>query len=135
VAATGPAGLDLLAASAPGDGVTLQAVDDPLLLVGFAGVAARVRGGDFALECAGRTVAEISGERVEWHGAMPGHAAELRLTYRPGEAKGGPGSVAAGVEVGDALWARALRAAARSYVPASEASRLRGAGAGLTDND
>ena len=29
----------------------------------------------------------------------------------------------------------ALAAAALSYVPANEASRLRGAGAGLTDND
>ncbi len=134
-AAVGPAGLDLLAASGPGAGVTLEAVDEPLLLVGFAGVAARARGCDFLLECAGMTVAQISGTGVEWRGVLPAGAESLRLLHRPGEVSEGAGAATAGVEVSDALWARALAAAARSYVPASEASRLRGAGAGLTDND
>jgi hypothetical protein len=37
--------------------------------------------------------------------------------------------------VPDALWAQLETWAAKTYVPASEASRLSGAGAGLTDND
>jgi len=37
--------------------------------------------------------------------------------------------------VKDRLWARLQKLAARTYVPASQASRATGAGAGLTDND
>ena len=37
--------------------------------------------------------------------------------------------------VADALWARLEMLAARTYVPATEASRASGAGAGLSDND
>jgi hypothetical protein len=40
-----------------------------------------------------------------------------------------------GREVDDALWARLGVLAARTYVPASEASRIEGAGAGVSDND
>lgn len=37
--------------------------------------------------------------------------------------------------VGDATWQALQKLAARTYVPASDRSRLAGAGAGLTDND
>lgn len=39
------------------------------------------------------------------------------------------------VHVDDAVWAALQKFAARTYVPASEKSRLMGAGAGLLDND
>jgi hypothetical protein len=39
------------------------------------------------------------------------------------------------VQVDDAVWAALQKFAARTYVPASEQSRLMGAGAGLLDND
>lgn len=42
---------------------------------------------------------------------------------------------AAAVEVPGHLWARASELALTTHVPTTEASRLRGAGAGLTDND
>lgn len=44
-------------------------------------------------------------------------------------------SVAGGCSVDDAHWERLRRLAWRTYVPVSDESRLRGAGAGLTDND
>ena len=37
--------------------------------------------------------------------------------------------------ISDTLWAHLQRLAAKTYVPATEASRLSGAGAGLSDND
>ena len=46
--------------------------------------------------------------------------------------------VAAGsgeIEAPDEIWRELGRLAARTYVPASETSRLMGAGAGLRDND
>jgi len=39
------------------------------------------------------------------------------------------------VDIGDEIWEALSAFAHRTYVPASEASRLKGAGAGLTDND
>jgi hypothetical protein len=39
------------------------------------------------------------------------------------------------VETSDFGWDRITELARRTYVPASDQSRLRGAGAGLTDND
>lgn len=42
---------------------------------------------------------------------------------------------ASAVTVSAQLWAHLSDLAARTYVPASDASRLAGAGAGLTDND
>lgn len=43
--------------------------------------------------------------------------------------------VATSVTVSDLLWDQLNTLAAKTYVPATEASRLAGAGAGLTDND
>lgn len=40
-----------------------------------------------------------------------------------------------GIEAPDEIWRDLGRLAARTYVPASETSRLMGAGAGLSDND
>ena len=39
------------------------------------------------------------------------------------------------VDIADEIWEALGRFAHRTYVPATEASRLKGAGAGLTDND
>ena len=39
------------------------------------------------------------------------------------------------ISLDDQIWDKIMRLAAKSYVPASEASRASGAGAGLTDND
>ena len=39
------------------------------------------------------------------------------------------------VDIADEIWEALSAFAHRTYVPASEASRLKGAGAGLTDND
>ena len=39
------------------------------------------------------------------------------------------------VDISDEIWEALGRFAHRTYVPATEASRLKGAGAGLTDND
>lgn len=44
-------------------------------------------------------------------------------------------SITGGCPVDDTDWERLCELAARTYVPVSEESRLRGAGAGLTDND
>ena len=91
---------------ATGEPVTLADVDSPHLLVAM--VAAR--------EVAVTARIESTGVVLE-----PGETVVLPLD--------GP------VDVDAAHWARWSELAARTYVPASEASRESGAGAGLTDND
>jgi hypothetical protein len=44
-------------------------------------------------------------------------------------------AIEAGIEVDDEVWRRANAYSRAILVPESEASRLKGAGAGLTDND
>lgn len=44
-------------------------------------------------------------------------------------------AIANGCEIDDLLWKKVQQHAHNTYVPVSETSRLRGAGAGLTDND
>ena len=60
-----------------------------------------------------------------------GHAT---ISCRPG-ATSNQASFAGAIEVDDRDVASAAELAARTYVPASDASRIMGAGAGLTDND
>ena len=72
--------------------------------------------------------------------AEPGVRVEIGPTDEPAiidicrtEGPAGPASVP--IEVGDGFWREIQRLAARTYVPASQASRLTGAGAGSSDND
>ena len=51
------------------------------------------------------------------------------------EAESTPFSSASRAEVDAAVWSRLADLAHRTYAPATEASRIAGAGAGLTDND
>ncbi len=62
--------------------------------------------------------------------AISGH--NITMSLRAGGHQAAP---VARVDVDDALWTRLNTMAQRTYVPATEASRLAGAGAGLTDND
>ena len=100
-----------------------------LLLVGFA---------------AGAAVAYDLGFVIEWAGCRVDVGPNGYLLT--GDDMNGPASVSAGTElpmtpklaeiVVDAnIWARANKMAAAYYVPATDASRLGGAGAGVNDND
>ena len=64
------------------------------------------------------------------------HADAVRLR-RCDDAAPAPGTapLSDGVEVDEADWQALCRLAHRTYVPASEESRARGAGAGSSDND
>ena len=70
---------------------------------------------------------EAAGPEDEFHTLLP------HLTALLGDPAAAlpPGPV----EVDDALWSALDRLAARTYVAATEGSRLAGAGAGTTDND
>lgn len=133
----GPSAIDLLVAGAAPDGITMHDLDSALLLVGLTGVAATAHAQEFVLQdrAGNRTRVSSSGPsgdlhldpmEVRVHGAAPqdsrpvGERESARLTS---------------LNVDDQLWSCLNTYAARTYVPATEQSRIAGAGAGLTDND
>lgn len=137
---TGSALGDCARGLAPGQRITLTAVDSPLLLAAFLGRAARAAGQSFELRWLGATLrCDPGGLRIDT--AEPAalaaeQAAEVAFRVLQGE---GDGPVVApqpgGIEVAPDDWTVLKALAARTYVPATEESRLRGAGAGLKDDD
>jgi len=126
-----------MAVASPSVSVPMPNLPHPILLIGLAGVAARSASCRFTVELGtgGSAVvdaidAEISGECPDrcdlGLSAAPIEASEVTAVGRP---------YLGAVAVADDLWQRASSHAAKTYVPATEASRLKGAGAGLTDND
>ncbi|MFT4715959.1 MAG: hypothetical protein ACI861_000623 [Paracoccaceae bacterium] len=109
VIANAIAGFDLLGGAVV-DQVTFAA-NSGIELLGAFGVVA---GADQAL---GFEISQSGSEYIATRAAQ--HAPEL----------------ADGAEVSDALWKQVTDLVAKTFVPASEESRLTGAGAGTTDND
>ena len=64
-------------------------------------------------------------------GPYNGSVLRTAMTYLRNNTTAGSGEI----EAPDEIWRELGRLAARTYVPASETSRLMGAGAGLRDND
>ncbi len=132
--------------------VGCDTLTDPLLLAPFVArspagpMIARWRTPD------GPVVVEMSGTgvriRAETESALVA-AVGRQVIVEPSEPDHGPPivitsddldhasrrSITGGCPVDDTDWERLCELAARTYVPVSEESRLRGAGAGLTDND
>lgn len=92
--------------------IRLQGVDAPALFHAYLAVACHERGLQVDVLHNGRTITLTASSEVE----------VLRAK-------------SAAVEVSDEIWTVWDSYAANTYVPATEASRLAGAGAGLTDND
>ncbi len=120
------------------EGVEMEAVAAPLLLLPFAAGAARCLRRPVALRWP-ETEALTDGTALELRGPPPAPAA---AASRLRVAVAGPaGRIATSCRRrtraapdGDD-WAFLEALAARTYAPATEASRLKGAGAGLSDND
>ena len=111
--------------------VSFEAMHQPMLLAPFvmqAGVAAAISwpGCEVDVQADGLTV---RGEAVS-----PASPVNVRIEASAGSVpsiRPKPGAV----DIAGEIWEALGRFAHRTYVPATEASRLKGAGAGLTDND
>ena len=124
--------------------VRSDGVDAPLLVVGFALAAAREHQKGFRLSYPDGNflLAGPDGFSGELPAANTGHAMVVTMADLDTIASGQPGfpkirikPCLDGVEVNEALLPLLKDWAMQTCVPASEASRLSGAGAGLTDND
>ncbi len=134
IALCGAAAIDMLISGAVREARLLNA-DAPLLAIGLLGARAKQDGLSF------RVVADGAAMTV---GASVGSLASLSLAPRADVIIAGPQetmdpeldrlpTTVALVDEND--WRRCERLAARTYVPATEESRLKGAGGSHTDND
>jgi hypothetical protein len=124
---------------AAGETVQLATVDWPVLLAPFAAMVAVATGAAIVLEWPGVRFAFGDG------GVRLAAAADIATMPSAPRASCGPlsgtvlGSLLkpkiAGTVVAPEIWARLDAFVQRTYVPASEESRLKGAGAGLLDTD
>lgn len=143
----GPAALDLLCCSLALS-VTMSDPDAPLLVAGLTGVAAADTGRSLVF----RSLPDPDGsdsKAASWifspdgvigdlkhlanltgpiHLSVTQEQADFPVAAVPQRAEGG-------FDIPDAVWQRIYEFAAMLWVPATEASRHSGAGAGLTDND
>ncbi|MBT5432804.1 MAG: DUF3726 domain-containing protein [Rhodospirillaceae bacterium] len=125
---------DRAAELAGGAELTFGPVNQPLLLAAFAAAAAKITGKSVELSWRGaRVVATGAALFVEGNDLNVGRTEAV--TCRVTSQALAPRALLAGCDVEDADWQRLAVLAQRSYAPATEESRLAGAGAGDNDND
>ncbi|MFV1441756.1 DUF3726 domain-containing protein [Phaeobacter sp. JH20_36] len=116
--------------------ITMENVNFPLLAVPFMGGAALRLGRPVAAEWQGARLA-TDGKRLCVQGsseALHSRLAERMVFSAPAEMTGQQEPVMR-ASVSNASWDQLGKFAHRTFAPATEESRLRGAGAGLSDND
>lgn len=125
--------------------VVVERPDSPLLLMGFAGTVARSTGAAFALSDGTDAPVVVTGAGAETDRVVPDRATTVHIEiaravdhhddHHHVDHGVAPDDVARGVEVSAEHWSAVIDLAARTYVPATNESRMSGAGAGLDDND
>ena len=124
---TGPSWIDLALAE-PGEALRVTDVDEPWLLLGLAGHAARLYKTALSMQWDNNNATLLSTSGAVWIGRR-----ELSTAVTITVAM--PESVGEGLDIAPEKLARINQLAARTYVPASDESRLKGAGAGIVDED
>ncbi len=119
--------------------VIVERSDVPLLLFGLAGIVAGATETAFALSVGVGVPIIVDSHSMTFANELSlGRADSIRISLVDPADSGSTNQRPVrphGVEVDERRWAVAKALAARTYVPASDDSRRRGAGAGLTDND
>ena len=119
------------------DGIKFGMMLRPIALAPFVATAARISGGVFELHWDDVTM-EIGANEVSLTGAcvhLKNHTTEGVCCRRTQQAITDPVKRVTECTADARVWARLNDYAHRTFAPASDASRLAGAGAGLTDND
>jgi hypothetical protein len=133
----GPALCDRAGLLADGHDIELGPTAQPLLLVPYVAGAAKLTGAAFELAWSGCVVTVtadgflIDGDRS----ALTARSVEGVLCRRQRDIETPPSRETHGAAVDAETWSRLEAFAQRTYAPATEASRLVGAGAGLIDSD
>ncbi|MDF1749184.1 MAG: DUF3726 domain-containing protein [Alphaproteobacteria bacterium] len=130
---TGPSVLDHVIARPNGDPVEMSLVDAPLLFLGMAGVVSAQTRSQIQIDFSNGTHATLNADGIVLNGTLQTDCG-ASIT-RGADFSGLPPRYHTRVHVDPSLFQALMMRAALTYVPATEASRQRGAGAGLTDND
>lgn len=132
----GAALADRAAELAAGAEIKLGATSQPLLLTPYAAVAAKQKGVAIELSWDGATLTLMPGGFAAdaKEGALTRRSVES-VTCRRVNVVPDAQAFTANRNVDAETWSRLNVFAQRTFAPATEASRLAGAGAGLTDND
>ena len=119
-----------------GTGKRIAAIVAPVLLLPFVAMAAGRAGRTIAVEWAG-VRALTDGRDLQLSGAGPAVMAEVtaRVAVLTGGVLTDPRPIQTRANPRPDDWTELDALARRTYAPETERSRLRGAGAGLTDND
>ena len=112
--------------------INLPSVMAPLLLLPFVGHLSASQGHALSV-VAGTGSAIVLGENINVTGDWRTYDGPVEI--KPRDARPPPGAKITRVNPDPSAWKTLKRMASRTYAPATEASRLMGAGAGLTDND
>ena len=134
---SGPALCDRAAEIAAGLQITFGPTAQPLLLAPYAAGAAKLTGAAIELSWTG-VVITLTADSVSIEGdqaAVTARSAEGVRCRRTENAVVASPAGAPGRSVDAEIWSRLNAFAQRTFAPATEASRLAGAGAGLTDNN
>ncbi|MFT5507047.1 MAG: hypothetical protein ACI89J_000111 [Hyphomicrobiaceae bacterium] len=130
----GVSAIDLLLARTLGDTIELQGLDEPVLLLGLAGVAAELHNVGFEMRHVGG-ISSVGTAVLGFDAIKPGTVMLGLTSSERAEAASDLATRYDPVAVGDNGWEKLGALAYKTYVPASEQSRISGAGAGLTDNN
>jgi Protein of unknown function (DUF3726) len=133
----GPSLFDLAAAKVDVFQVHLLHVDCGLLLIGLAGIALADYGLETEIKFSDDSKIETGSTGLDLSGlSVPDDASNIRLTCRHIKLSDNiRAEQHSTYELKEAVTKELLMLAAKTYVPATKASREKGAGAGLTDND
>ncbi|WP_371169709.1 DUF3726 domain-containing protein [Aliiroseovarius sp. 2305UL8-7] len=112
--------------------VQMRGVSVPMMILPFAASAARTLKASVSVEC-GDVVAVTDGSQLSITGPFPNEARELRISRGGVIADTQP--IMTRARPNADAWRALNTFAHRTYAPATEESRLLGAGAGLSDND
>ncbi len=138
---TGAALCDRAVMIAEGHPIALAATAQPLLLVPYAAGAAKLTSAAIALSWDKILVIltpegmVIDGDHTALTMRSTKHVLCRLADRRPEQVEAAPSCREAGRDVDAATWSRLSVFAQRIFAPATEASRLSGAGAGLSDNN
>lgn len=114
------------------DELCLDAVFEPAFLAPFLASTLSASGGGYVIAWDDGSC-QVSPASTQMFGELPRGSAEVRITRTDDVAAGSERH--SRVELDDATFEALAGYAHRVYAPATEASRLAGAGAGTTDND
>jgi hypothetical protein len=116
------------------DGLELKDVFSPLLLVPFAAAVCGEVEASWE-ECRVRLALDAVPDVEGRCAAAKAERMRISVAGTAPAASGSDASRAGAIDISDEIWKTLGAFAHRTLVPASETSRLKGAGAGLTDND